>query len=62
MVDPFDERIPRGEMAIKGAGSDARLLRNLVQAGIDAVAGEGCSRGFTPREHQDDGRYLRADD
>jgi hypothetical protein len=37
-VDCFDQRIRCREMAIQGAGSDTRLLRDVVQTGSRAVA------------------------
>jgi len=48
-VNAFDQLIARWEMAIEGTGSNARLPRDLLQAGIGALPGKGCLRDFEMR-------------
>jgi hypothetical protein len=40
-VNTFDQLIARWKMTIKGTCSDARLLRDFLQAGICALPGKG---------------------
>jgi hypothetical protein len=39
-VDGFDEGVPRGEVAVKRAGSDACLAGYVIETGGSSVAGE----------------------
>jgi len=45
-VDAFDQLVPRREMAVQGASSNARLFRDFFQTGIGALSGKGCLRDF----------------
>ena len=45
-VNTFDQLIPRRKMAIEGTSSNARLLRDFLQAGIGALSGKDSLRNF----------------
>ena len=45
-IDSFDQRIPRGEMAIQRTGSNAGLSGNLVKAGVCAESRKCLFRNF----------------
>ena len=45
-VNTFDQLIARWKMAIEGACSNTRLLRDLLQAGIGAMPGKDSLRNF----------------